>query len=128
MQDPSSQCCLPLLGHWDPSDLSDLDDIKEAIDSELQSLSNPWSGEGDLSNVYCILSLSGAYEAMIDNQSHHPQRYPSEGALRGSNWKGCWTGRFKQGCPGPLTFTWQSVMAWAMALLPSCIVMGSAVR
>ena len=47
MQAPSSQCHLPLLGHQDPSDLSDLDDIKEAIDNELQSLLNPWSGEGE---------------------------------------------------------------------------------
>ena len=28
---------------------------------------------------------------------------------------GCWAGRFTQGHPGPLTFTWQSVTASAMA-------------
>ena len=47
MWPPSSQCHLP---HWecqDPSDLSDLDDIKEAINNELLLLSNPQSGEGD---------------------------------------------------------------------------------
>ena len=44
---PSSWCCLPLLGLWDPSDLSDLDNIKEAADNELWSLSNPWSREGE---------------------------------------------------------------------------------
>ena len=47
MQAPSSQCCLPLLGCWDPSDLSDLDGIKEAVDNELWSLLNPWSREGE---------------------------------------------------------------------------------
>ena len=47
MQAPSSQCCLPLLGCWDPCDLPDLDNIEEAVDIELQSLSNPWSGEDE---------------------------------------------------------------------------------
>ena len=47
MQAPSSRCHLPLLGHWDPSDLSDLDNIKEATDNELWLLSNPQSGEGE---------------------------------------------------------------------------------
>ena len=47
MQAPSSGCCLPHLGCLDPSDLSDLDDIKEAIDNELQLLLNPWSGKGE---------------------------------------------------------------------------------
>ena len=44
MQAPSSRCHLPHLGHLDPSDP---DDIKEAIDNELQLLSNPQSGEGE---------------------------------------------------------------------------------
>ena len=47
MQAPSSQCCLPCLECLDPSDQSDLDDIEEAVNNELQLLSNPWSGEGD---------------------------------------------------------------------------------
>ena len=47
MRAPSSQCHLPHLEHLDPSDWSDLDDIKEAVDNELQSLSNPQSGEGE---------------------------------------------------------------------------------
>ena len=47
MQAPSSQCCLPCLGHLDPSDLSDLDNIEEAVDNELWLLSNPWSREGE---------------------------------------------------------------------------------
>ena len=47
MQAPSSHYCLPHLGCWDPSDLSDLDDIKEAVDTELQLLLNSGSGEGE---------------------------------------------------------------------------------
>ena len=37
----------------------------------------------DLSNIYCILSLSGANEVMVDDQNHHPWRHPSEGSLLG---------------------------------------------
>ena len=36
-----------------------------------------------------------------------------------SNLKGCWAGRLTCGHPGPLAFTWQSVMAWAIAHQPS---------
>ena len=77
-------------GCQDLSDLSDLDNIKEAIASDLWSLLNPWSGEGGgtevmeafgLSYAYCILSLSGANKAMVDNQNNHYQRHPSEGNL-----------------------------------------------
>ena len=59
---PSSQCCLPLWECWDPSDLSDLYDIKEAVDNELLSFLNPWSGEGEgtwgdggLWSLWCLL-------------------------------------------------------------------------
>ena len=44
------------------------------------------------------------------------------------NLKGCWAGRLTRGHPGPLAFTLLSDTAWAMALLPSCIVFGLAVR
>ena len=44
---PSSQCHLPDQECQDPSDLSDLDNIEEAIDNELLSLSTPQSGEGE---------------------------------------------------------------------------------
>ena len=30
----------------------------------------------DLSNIYCNLSPLGADVAMVDGQSHHPQRHP----------------------------------------------------
>ena len=36
-----------------------------------------------LFDVYCILSLSGASEVMVDDQNHHPWRHPSEGSLLG---------------------------------------------
>ena len=47
MQAPSSLCFLPHWECWDLSNLSDLDDMEEAIDDELQSLSNPQSREGN---------------------------------------------------------------------------------
>ena len=43
----SSQCLLPCLEHLDPSGQSDQDDIEDAIDNELLSLSKPQSGEGE---------------------------------------------------------------------------------
>ena len=43
----SSQCHLPCQECWDPSDLSDLDNIEEVINNELLSLPNPQSGDGD---------------------------------------------------------------------------------
>ena len=59
---PSSQCHLPHWECWDPSHLSDMDDIDEAINNELLSLSNPQSGEGDgnqdsgsLWSIQCLL-------------------------------------------------------------------------
>ena len=38
---------LPCWGCWEPSDLSDSDDIDEAVNTELLSLSNPQSGDGE---------------------------------------------------------------------------------
>ena len=43
----SSRWHLPCLEHLDPSEWSDLDDIKDVIDNELLSLSKPQSGEGE---------------------------------------------------------------------------------
>ena len=51
-------CCLPLQEHSDTSDLSDMDDINEAVDKELLLLSNPWSKEGDSNQCSgCLWSL-----------------------------------------------------------------------
>ena len=80
----------PTLGMLRSSDLSDMDDINEAINNELLSLSIPWSGEGDgnqgsgsfgLSNVYCGLGLLGASVVMVDGQNQHPQGCPLWGNL-----------------------------------------------
>ena len=46
MQASSSQWHLPCLECLDLSHQSDLDDIEEAVNNELMSLLNPWSGEG----------------------------------------------------------------------------------
>ena len=43
---PASPYHLPYQGCLDPSDLSDSDDIKDAIDTRLLSLSNPQLGMG----------------------------------------------------------------------------------
>ena len=43
----SSQCLLPCLECLDPSEQSDQDDIEDAIENELLSLSKPQSGEGE---------------------------------------------------------------------------------
>ena len=43
----SSQTLLPHLEHLDPPEWSDWDDIEDAVDNELPSLSKPWSGEGE---------------------------------------------------------------------------------
>ena len=43
----SSRCLLPHLEHPDPSKQSDQDDIEDAVDTELLSLLEPWSGEGE---------------------------------------------------------------------------------
>ena len=49
-------------------------------------------------------------------------------ALDVVNLKGSWASRFTRGCPGPLAFTPWSVMVHVMALLPSCNIIGLAVR
>ena len=43
----SSWCLLPHLEHLDPCEQLDLDDIEDAIDNELLSLSKLQSGEGE---------------------------------------------------------------------------------
>ena len=39
--------CLSCWGCWEPLDLSDSDDIEEAVNTELLSLSNLWSRDGN---------------------------------------------------------------------------------
>ena len=53
--------CLPHLEYRDPSDWSDLDDIKAVVDNELLSLSKPLSWEGEETQVTEVFGLSNAY-------------------------------------------------------------------
>ena len=77
---PVSLCHLPHWECWEPSDLSDCDDTDEAVDMELQMLSNPQSGEGEGDQVVsasgpfhidCSPSLSAASGVMVDGQNWH---------------------------------------------------------
>ena len=78
---------------------------------------------------YYALGLSKAIGVVISSSELQCiNTSPGGEALGVLNLKGCWAGRLTQGCPGPLAFTLLSNMAWAMALLPSCIVIGLAVR
>ena len=43
----SSQCLLPYLEHPEPSEQFNWDDMEDAMEIELLSLSNPRSSEGD---------------------------------------------------------------------------------
>ena len=66
----------------------------------------------NLSDVYCILGLSGANEAMVDNQNHHPWRHPSQGSLLGGQTRRVVGLVDLHGdILAPLAFTWQSVTA-----------------
>ena len=64
MRAPSSQCYLLHLECLDLSDWSDLDNIEEAVNNELQLFLNPQSGEGEgdcggggLWSLQCLLSF-----------------------------------------------------------------------
>ena len=81
MQAPSSQCHLP---HLDPSDQSDLDDIKEPFImnsgcSETHILGKVKGTKVieafDLSNAYCILGLWRADRVTMDDWNHHSQMH-----------------------------------------------------
>ena len=121
---PSSQCLLPHLECPDPSNLSDLDDTDKVVNNELLSLSNPWSREGngnqDSGDLWSLQHLLqswplGTNVAMVNCQSQPPWGCFREESPVQSNLKGCWVNRFKHGHPGPLTFTWWSVKAWAIS-------------
>ena len=138
MQAPSSLCHLPHQECWDPSDLSDLDDMEEAIDNELWSLSNPQSGDGDgnwgdggLWSLQHLLQSQALRGWHGDGWWSEPPLLGVSlmgGPLKWSNQKDCWACGFTSGHPSPLTFTWQSITAWVIALWPFWIVIGSAVR
>ena len=134
---PSSQYQLPCQEWQDPSYLSDMEDMDEAVDNELLLLLNPRSREGDgnwgggnLWSLHCLLQFWPLGDWHGDDWLSEP---PSLGVsfmgepLGWSNLKGCWVDRFTCGFPGLLTFMWWSVMVWVIAHWP-WIVMGSAVR
>ena len=89
MQAPSSLCHLPHQECQDLSDLSDLDNMEEAVENELQSLSNPQSGEGNgkwgdggLWSLQHLLRSQPLGGWCGDGWSHHSQGYP----LWGISW------------------------------------------
>ena len=134
----SSRCLLPHLECLDPSEQSNRDDIEDAVDIELLSLLKPWSGEGEgnwgnqghwsLYLLLCPQPLEGHRGSHSLSEPQCINTSPGGEALGVLNLKGCWASRLTRGHPGPLAFTLLSNMAWAMALLPSCIVIGLAVR
>ena len=88
-----------------------------------------WRNQGDwgLWSLWCLLCSWPLKGWQGDGgQSKPPSPDASFGGelLRGSNWKGCWASRFTWGHPSPLALTQQSVMAWAMALLPLELSLG----
>ena len=129
---------LPHRGSKEPSDLSDSDNINEAINTELLSLSNPWSGDSDGGwgggspwSLLCGLwfqPLRGQWGDSWWSEVASPGvsfwRKPS----CQSNLNGFEVDRFTHGCPGPLAFIQHSVMAQTISLWPSWIVKGSAAR
>ena len=105
--------CLPCLEHWDLSDPSDLDDIDEAVNSKLLSLSNPQSregngnqGSGGLWSLQCLLwswPLGGWCGNGLWSESTSLGVFFKGEPLVQSNLKGCWVDRFTHGHPGPLS-------------------------
>ena len=108
------------------------------MDIELLSLSKPQSGEGEGNQgdrgcwSLCLLlppqPLEGCWGGHLLSELQCINTSQGGEALGVLNLKGCWVSRLTWGHPGPLTFTLLSDMAWAMAFLPSCIVIGSPVR
>ena len=106
--------------------------MEDAIEIELLSLSNPRSGEEDGNlgdrSLWSLLLLLCPWPWEGRQGTSCADWSPGGEALIVSNLKGCWAGGFTQGCPSPLAFTPWSDTACAMALLPSCYIIGLAVR
>ena len=108
------------------------------MEIELQLLSKPQSSKGDthlgdcgLWSLLLLLQLQpqeGHWGVCLSSGTSCANQSPGGEALEVLNLKGGWAGGFTQGCPSPLAFTPWSNMAHAMALLPSCNVIGLAVR
>ena len=112
--------------------------IKEAVDNELLSLLNTRSREGEgnwgdrglcsLQHLLQSWPLGGWHGDGWWSDPPSLEASFIEEPLGQSNLKGCWAGQFTHGHPGPLTYSWWPITAWAMAHQPSWIVMGSAAR
>ena len=126
--------------HLEPPDLLDHDDTDEEVDTELLSLSNPLSSEGEGVRVssahssHCIWlqswqhcdtqSWSWCYIWWVClGSSTHLSVLWSLSSCWGPSWlqnlNGSNAGRCERGCPGPLVSTHHSVMAWAINHWPS---------
>ena len=120
------------------SERSNWDNTEDAIDNEPLLLSIPWSGEGkgnwggqghwSLHLLLCPWPWEGCWGTHSSSEPSGTDTSLGGEILGVLNLKGCWACGFTWGCPGPLAFTLLSDTAWAMALLPSCIVIGLPVR
>ena len=109
--------CLLSCCEWpELSEQSDQDDLEDAVEIELWSLSKPRSSEGDryiwgivvcsLSSSCCSCSLEEAIGGSLYLQGPHvPTGLLVEKPSEVLNLKGGWAGRFTRGCPGPVAFT-----------------------
>ena len=135
---PVSLHCLP---HWEcqePSNLSDCDDTNEAVNTELLSLLNLQSGEGEGGwggiSLWSLLHWSWFQPLCSLQGDGWWSKLASLGwSLQGEslgwwNLNGCGVDGCKCGCPGPLPSIWHSVTAWVIVHWPSCIVKGSVAR
>ena len=135
---PVSLHHLPHWECWEPSNLSDCDGTDEAVNTELLPLLNLQSGEGEggwggislwslqcwlWSWPLCGLGGNGWWSKLSSLEHSFGGESPGQWNLNGWGVNG-----WECGCPGPLTSIWCSVMAWAIAHWPSCIVKGSAAR
>ena len=129
---------LPLWGCWEPSDLPDSDDIDEAIDTKLPSLSNLWFWDGDggwgggrpwsLLHWLQFWPLGGCWGNSWWSELASPRvSFWGESPCQ-LNLNGCGVNGFTHGCPGPLAFIWHLVTGHTISHWPSWIVKGSVAR
>ena len=133
---PVSLCHLPHQECCEPSDWSDWEDTEEAVNTELLSLSNPWSGMGEggwgwnsLQSHHCWPWSLPLDNLLGDGWGH--KLVPSGSSFWGDspsqqNLNGCGDFGWAQRHPGPLASIRHSVMAWAIVHWPSLMVNGSA--
>ena len=111
----SSNHLLPHHECPEPLEWSDQDDLEDAIEIELLSLSKPRSGKEDGNLVDCglwslllLLHLwpeRGRQGIGLSLGTSCADRSPGGETPEVLNLKGGWAGRFTRGCPGHLAFT-----------------------